>query len=82
MKVDIDELERAAMFVLQSDNWVEHAKRFAEMCKPSNVLALIARNRELEAACRCAATALRTHDPNSPTAKHTDEILARGVVLP
>ena len=41
---------------------------------------LIARIRELEIACRCAATALRVHDPKSPTAEHTDEILSRGIL--
>lgn len=43
---------------------------------PTTVPQLRARIRQLEAACRCAAEALRLHDPQSPTALETDRIAA------
>ena len=49
---------------------------------PPMTLALIARIRRLEAACRCAAVALRIHDPQSPTAVLTDDAVEEGLALP
>ncbi len=43
---------------------------------PTTVPQLRARIRQLEAACRCAAEALRLHNPQSPTALETDRIAA------
>lgn len=49
---------------------------------PPVTRAMIARIRELESACRCAAQALRIHDPSSPTAMHVDGIIEKGPLLP
>lgn len=68
-KIDLDELERG----LRENRNARPTREEA--------LALIARVRELEAACRCAAVALRMHQGSSPTAKETDSIVERGMVL-
>lgn len=88
----VDDLERKATAADQ-EVWYK-SNRLADLIddavdaeyiaanSPPVTLALIARIRELEAACRCAAVALRMYATGSPTAKNTDDILDKGVVLP
>lgn len=71
MKIDLDLVERN----LQNGNYLPEQL-------PPYMLAMIARIRDLEMACRCSVTALRMYSKESPTASQTDLILEMGAVLP